>query len=453
MMDVQSLEWRRSGEFWPTQPSYVVSHLALRPQHAFPQHLRAVTPALRELMAVANAARDLEEGGCDASTVAQLDRRAAELLDAVAERMRVERDRSALRQRAALLRGGDWQPSEDERNTMYGFRERELLALYGRLKTWCRKGDGPLHSAFVALPCEALNDAVDELDRSDPLGLVQRCLGDERLVLADTPVFSVTELAMCAGEANRHPKHFSYFLPEDECRSERPASVGGRGSKTVVFANLYVHRYATSSYPRLERCVRGLEGLELRPSAVADCLILWMRGHDLGHALCYPDTDLAQNRAAVGTYPMMCLEEALADCFGLLILLGSKTRALHGSSRQDRLAAFFGEMLRYLGRGHGVFQDSDAALLELAFFTEQGAISWQRNELTVDVDRITAATTELARLLGRGVLGNDFELLKSLSARYLAAGGESARAVLHHVKALNTRCRDLPTSTTYSIRP
>lgn len=453
MMDVQSLEWRRSGEFWPTQPSYVVSHLPLRPQHAFPPHLTSITPALRELMAVANAARELEEGGCAHSTVAQLDRRAAELLDTVAERVREERDRNALRQRAALLRSGDFQPSEEERGTIYGFRERELLVLYGRLKTWCRKGDGPLHSAFVALPCESLNEAVDELDRNDPLGLVQRHLGDERLVLAEPPVFSVTELAMCAGEANRHPKHFSYFLPEDECGLERPASVGGRGSKTVVFANLYVHRYATSSYPRLERCVRGLETLEQRPGAVADCLILWMRGHDLGHALRYEGTDLSLNHAAVGVYPMMCLEEALADCFGLLILLGSKTRALQTLSQHDRLAPFLGEMLRYLGRGRGVFQDSDAALLEVAYFTEYGAIDWHGNELTVDVEKITSATIELARLLSRAVLAHDEQLLKNLSARYLSADGESARAVLHNVRTLNTRCRDLPTSTTYSTRP
>lgn len=441
-----------AGEFWPSQPSYVVSHLSLQATHRLPRRLQQVTPAFRELMNLANAARDLEEHPVDTRTIEALDQRAAELLLQIADHVHVNCERSAIVERARLLRSGRWQPTADDCHALYGHRDEEIFILYGRLKTWCQKGGAPLHSGLVAAPCAWLNSAVDELDASGPLDVVRRELEDDRLVLGELPKFSVTDLIMCAGEANRHPKHFSYFLPEDECP---PAELlqtvtGGPGCKTIVFSNLYVHRYATSSYPRLERFYAGMDNTGLSPTVIAQCLTLWMRGHDIGHAVRYCDTNLKLNRHTVGIFPMMCLEEALADCLGLLILVGCRVRALQPLTLRECIMPFLGEMLRYVGRGQGVFQDSDAALLELSFLMEREAVTWNGNRLTVHPERLLVGVKELAQLLTRGILRHDAALLRTIHDRYLTPRGSASAGARALQSLLFAGCRDLPTSTTYT---
>ena len=58
-------------------------------------------------------------------------------------------------------------------------------------------------------------------------------------VKADSPfAMQITDLIAMGGESNAFPKHFCYFLPEDE-----GAGFGKDGNKTILFRNVYGLRY------------------------------------------------------------------------------------------------------------------------------------------------------------------------------------------------------------------
>jgi len=441
------------AEFWPPKSTYVMSHLALSPSD-LPKHLRGVAGELQSLAALLDAARVLEEAPLvDAAAGVRAVRHSAALLvEAIAAAVHSDSERDALTSRAQLLRSDRQQVDATLAARLHSRREQELFLFCGRLRTWCNKAEGGKYSALAAAPNSELNQVCDEISPSRTLELARTVLQDEALIAREAPLLLVSDIVMCAGEANRHPKHFAYFFPEDEFFSEPSAQVAVPPSdnKTVLFANLYVHRYVTSSYPRLDRFVKGLEPSRLRPGLLSRLLVTWMRGHELGHTMRYATTDLARSRAVVGDYATMCLEEALADCYGFLTIGRSRGPSLSGLSDTECAEPFIAEMLRYLGRGYGFFQDSDAALIELSFLVKCRAIRLEPGGIRVDMERLLPGVLELTQTLNSVLLGDQEQALRAFVAEFLALQGSAVRGVLPTVQAMNAKSHDLPISTTYS---
>ena len=91
----------------------------------------------------------------------------------------------------------------------------------------------------------------------------------------------VCDLIACGGEANTFPKHFAYFLPEDEDVNDPDAE-----KKTILFRNAYALRHEKISRRLGEAMLVGP-----RPSEdvdPAEVLVMWLRGHDIAHAVTLP---------------------------------------------------------------------------------------------------------------------------------------------------------------------
>jgi hypothetical protein len=440
-------------EFWPEQPAHMVSHLPLNPRAALPEHLRKIAPELQQLAAIVNAARVLEDAPTSRLSSRQLrymEYRAADAVSIIARDLRAPADRAAAAARVTMLRGNASQPADVQ--ILHQFRDTDLFLFCGRLRTWFNKGDNGMMSALAAVPSRSLNRVVEALEPALLLETARKTLPDGEIVMAPPPLFVVSELIMCAGEANRHPKHFAYFFPEDEFLPGGGTTLPPGAGKTVLFANLYWHRFATSSFPRLERFTKGIPLESLCPTVLTELLVLWMRGHDLGHSVRYAETDLVRNQGVVGKFPTMALEEALADCYGFLTVAFCRDDVGISCPDSECAKLFVGEMLRYLGRGIGVFQDSDAALIELAFLQSSGAVSIAGDKLVIIPERLLPSVLQLTAALQRALLRSSDRALTKFAEEYLPPDGAAVKRVMPFVKTMLAASRDLPNSTTYSTR-
>ncbi|NMO18471.1 hypothetical protein HPC49_26110 [Pyxidicoccus fallax] len=278
-----------------------------------------------------------------------------------------------------------------------------LTVLCGPLVTWPGRSSAYLHSTCVALEntwltqqMRALEARLDELRR-----FYEERLGLAGLELQEIPRYTASELVLCGGEANGFPKHFTYFLPEDEGhRKIKPR-------KTVLFRNIYLERIRCLSLPLLRVLCPNLP---LENEDVVDTLVAltWFRGHDVGHYWRHRSAAFARLKE-LGTARSYALQEALCDVMGYLALLGPWRQ---GSRPLAPMGFYLAEMLRFLGRGYqGIHPDFEASHIVVSYLVKKGfaSLDAERGELFVTPEQFERGVTEVARRLMRAVLGGDVD--------------------------------------------
>ena len=210
----------------------------------------------------------------------------------------------------------------------------------------------------------------------------------------------------------------------------------------------------TNSGVRLRRFAPDVwsAGME-RESTVRALLVRWMLGHDLGHAMRHPSTSVAGLRAALGERNAMIVEETLADCYGFLLLTSRDHDFPYDARDADATACFIGEMLRYASRARAFFQDSDAALIEIAYLFRVGALDLDGSRLRTDPARLRRGMVSFSKMMTDLVLDGDAAGLRSLLAEYLSPDGAAARAASPFVSALFESTNYIPASATYVFQP
>ncbi len=90
--------------------------------------------------------------------------------------------------------------------------------------------------------------------------------------------------------------------------------------KSVVYANLYQTRFQRVSLPLAEETLVPFRLNGLTPYRSLRDLLLWFRGHDIGHSFRLPETDY-ERLQSVGLENMWMLQEAIADVMGYLMVV------------------------------------------------------------------------------------------------------------------------------------
>ncbi len=208
----------------------------------------------------------------------------------------------------------------------------------------------------------------------------------------------VTDMVACGGEANAYPKHFAYFLPEDEGVKGEP----GQRKKTIVFRNAYRDRFTVISQPLGEAVFRGPARDPEAP--VERALLAWFRGHDIGHTATLPSTDYGW-RLDLGHEPFMMMQEAVSDVYGLLLTLTPTWTALTGLSPVDIADVFLAELLHYLRRGPWLYGDAGAAYVELSYLLANGFMVLRPDgHVEWEMERLHEGMRSLAREMASAVL-------------------------------------------------
>jgi len=356
--------------FWPPwDVHHVTQGSATR---SLPSKVASVSSGVRQLAALADAARALQT--LDARFIhhdgaAALLAASAETLAAIAEADIVSSEsREIMRLRAeALSRGSGYEQAavrEAELTT-----SQPLTVICGPMCTWRLKSRRPLHSLIASVGHAEGSCLVETIDRAlEPaLTVMRHDLGIAELSARPACAMVVDDLMACGGEANAFPKHFAYFLPEDE------GVQGADSNKTLVFANVYQERYDLISAP-LGRALLDPEPLPQGAGAV-QILLAWFRGHDIGHSVELPETSYDRWAKPLGHERFMMLQETLADVYGFLLALTPEWRQAGGYSTEGLCGVFLAEMLHYLRRGPWLYGDAGAAYLELSYLIQHRYVS------------------------------------------------------------------------------
>jgi hypothetical protein len=429
--------------FWPEEEQHGVRYVPLEAELS--EELLPLAPKLRELAAVGDALRSLQtREGAPLSTQAvdALAERTGRMLKEIAAAMEGEEAEIVDMRARAFLEGGSHAEAALREGALYELPP--LTVLCGPQCTWRLKTPKPLHTVVAAAACGRYDALVESLD--EHLGEATAQLRTELelpdLRLDESYPMRVTDMVACGGEANAYPKHFAYFLPEDE------GVTGGSGQrkKTIVFRNAYRDRFKVISEPLGQAVFEGPRRDAQAPVEAA--LLAWFRGHDIGHTASLPSTDYASWHYDLGHEPFMMMQEAVSDVYGLLLALTPAWRAQSGLSKVDVAEVFLAELLHYLRRGPWLYGDAGAAYLELSYLLANdcmrlngdGRVEWE-------MERLHEGMVGLAKEMAETVLKpNEAEPCKRLVATYGWPAKTPAAEVL---ATLQGALRGIPSALAY----
>jgi hypothetical protein len=382
--------------FWPLDDQCGVGHVQL--DALPPANAEKVMPLLLKLAAQSDAMRSLQTSSGEAVSERGASALRGEMAEGLRELAELVDEESAvlIRMRAKALAG-----RADHRETTLEIAARgadpALEIVCGPLCTWRPKTREPLHSFIAAARNERHQALLDRLDASleDALDELRADLDAPGLKVAFGLPMNVTDLIASAGEAAGHPKHFAYFLPEDEGVDDLPLEE----QRTLYLRNVHLHRYSEITVPLAEALLEG-------PRAASEVdteatLMPWIRGHDHGHNLIVPETDYGW-MDTLGVEPFMMLQEAIADVYGFLLTISAPWLEITGTTRLEMCATHIAEMLHYMRRGPWHYGDSGAGFLELSFLAENGfveiddagRVSWNEEDFCRGMTALASAVTD-----------------------------------------------------------
>ncbi len=426
--------------FWPLDAPHGVGHVQLDGQPA--ENAEQAMPLLLKLAAQSDGMRSLQtsEGELlSESAASALRGEMAEGLRELADLVDAE-SAEIIRLRAKGLAGG----IEHREMTLQIARSGPPPALEvvcGPLCTWRMKTRIGLHSFLAATRDERQQEVLDALDDSleDALAAIEAEIGAKGMTVPFKLPMNATNLLISAGEAAGHPKHFAYFMPEDEGIDGLPL----REQRTLYMHNVHLARYSEITIPLADALLEG--PMHAADAPVSSTLMPWIRGHDHGHNVVVPETTYDEWQETFGIEPFMALQEAIADVYGFLLCISEQWREIAGFSRLDMCATHMAELLHYLRRGPQYFGDPGAAYVELSFLAEngfveidgEGRISWEEEGLCRGMTALASALTEST------VGAPDERGSVALMQRY---GWPNETAAKRTLDAMRERLTNVPTS-------
>jgi hypothetical protein len=385
---------------WPERDNHTLTCVDLDPQ--LPKSVEALLPQLRQLAALGDSLRALQ--AIDGTFIHEghartLAKASAALMEELADSDAISQEQAQLlRRRAAAL-------TELRHDTAIAHDEaalttpQPLTVIGGPMCTFRNKTRTPLHSVVACTAHEQGDRLITALDASSAAVLEEAngYCGTPDVTVGGIFAMQVTDLIAMGGESNAFPKHFAYFLPEDE-----GAGYGEVFNKTILFRNVYGLRYDYISKPLGDALLKGH-----KPGAdvdVRDVLITWMRGHDIAHAVTTPRVGRVGPKD-VGHEPWYSLQEAIADAYGSAMSFTDTWLELAGCSRDDMVAVYLAEALHYLRRGPWNWGDAGAASVELSFLATHGAIDVAADgTIAWETDKVVQGIHELCATLERDVV-------------------------------------------------
>jgi hypothetical protein len=426
--------------FWPLDDQHGVGHVRLDGEP--PSNPAEVMPLLLNLAAQSDAMRSLQTSNGDSVSAGAASVLRGEMGEGLRELADLLEEESAeiVRLRAKGLAGG----IEHREMTLEIARSGPPPALEivcGPLCTWRMKTRVGLHSFLAAARDEPRQELLDKLDASleSALATVEAEIGASGMSVPFKLPMNATDLLVSAGEAAGHPKHFAYFMPEDEGVDGLPL----KEQRTLYMRNVHLARYSVITIPLAETLLDG--PMRAADAPVEATLMPWIRGHDHGHNVVVPETSYDEWMQTLGIEPFMMLQEAIADVYGFLMCISEPWLKIADVSRLDMCATHMAEMLHYLRRGPQYFGDPGAAYVELSFLAENGfveidgdgRISWNEEDFCRGMAALASALTEST------VGAPDERGSEAFITRY---GWPTETAAKRTLDAMRTELTNVPTS-------
>jgi len=190
-------------------------------------------------------------------------------------------------------------------------------------------------------------------------------------------------------------------------------------SNMTVFLNLYSARFRSLTMDIAERYLFGSETIEgLSDSEVSKLLLIWLRGHDIGHFI--GEDKLGDTMSEFDT-DYMILHELKSDMIALYSFRLFSNDLLDKDLLEKIYYLSVAEMLRYIRRGNVLkHPDSTSAYLAWRCFENTGAIKYDpgdekfKIDLPLLEDDVSNVTMELLSIFSEG----DTERARKLVRRF-----------------------------------
>jgi hypothetical protein len=436
--------------FWPLEDQHGVDHVQL--EGLPPANAERTMPLLMDIAALSEALRSLQTA--DGTSVfeqgaAVLSAEAADALSELAEL--VDDDSAALIGKRADALASRADAEAITRQIAEEGSAPPLEVVCGPLCTWRAKTRSPLHSFIAASHNEQAQGRLDAIDRA-----LDGAMAELRDVLEAPKLYSkcamamhATDMIVSAGEAAAHPKHFAYFLPQDEGVDDLPLE----RQRTLYLHNVHLARFEKITAPLAEGLLNGpMRAAEVPIEAT---LAPWIRGHDHGHNLAVKGTEAAHDGLCetLGKEPFYMLGEAFANAYGFLMTVSRAWRGISGATRLEMCTTHIAELLHYMRRGPQHHSDPGSAYLELSFLSSEGFVEIDGSgRVHWDEDGLYRGMVALARALTRSIVAPTEEREAILFVdRYawpadLPAGETPSAPAGETLRAMREELANVPTS-------
>ncbi|MGH7791471.1 MAG: hypothetical protein ACREOB_04070 [Thermodesulfobacteriota bacterium] len=226
----------------------------------------------------------------------------------------------------------------------------------------------------------------------------------------NVPLMRCIDVFSLAGELNIRHKPICVFFSGGSAQSLSTLS------RLTVFINVYVRRFQLiskeiarsymSDYPLIE----GLDYEE-----IARLLLIWLRGHDLGH---FYGKDLLGEKVSELDKTYLILHELKSDMVSLYNLRHIADDLLEDDFLMKAYVVSIAEMFRYIRRGRFYnYPDTASAFLTYSYLKEHGSIIFHSKErrFAVDFEKLEAdiesLTEEVFHIFAEGDVEHARELV------------------------------------------
>lgn len=188
-------------------------------------------------------------------------------------------------------------------------------------------------------------------------------------------------------------------------------------SNMTVFINLYAARFKALTLEIARHHLLAAELLdELSDSEISDLLLIWLRGHDVGHFI---GEDNLSKEMSQFDKDYMILHELKSDMIALFSFKLYQSDLLGKGMLEKIYFLTIAEMLRYVRRGDILeYPDSASAYLAWCYFEQSGAIEYDLESARFKIDfqlleeSVSDFTHELQNIFKDGNVQAARELVK-----------------------------------------
>ncbi|MEM7007965.1 MAG: hypothetical protein AAF462_02405 [Thermodesulfobacteriota bacterium] len=190
-------------------------------------------------------------------------------------------------------------------------------------------------------------------------------------------------------------------------------------SNMTVFINLYSERFKAITMQIVKKYVQGAELLdELSDSEISDLLLVWLRGHDVGHFI---GEDKLGQKMTEFDRDYMILHELKSDLIALYSFRLYRNDLLDKGLLEKIYFLTVAEMLRYIRRGDITnHPDSASAYIAWRYFEDSGAIKYNANsnKFLIDINILEQSLSKITHELLSIFASGDEVAARKLTHRY-----------------------------------
>ena len=232
----------------------------------------------------------------------------------------------------------------------------------------------------------------------------------ESSIRSNAPIMRCIDVFSLAGELNIRHKPICVFFSGGG--SENLSTL----SMMTVFINVYVRRFELISKEIARNYIENYSTIEnLDYEMIARFLLLWLRGHDIGH---FYGVDSLEEKMSELDKTYLILHELKSDAVALYNLRYLADDLLKDDLLAKAYIVAISEMFRYIIRGKFYnYADTASAFLAYMYFKESGSVGFDKeakrfkinfNKLENDIESLN---TNLLKIFAEGDIREATELV------------------------------------------